>query len=164
MLTRTQCHLAHATAEHFTLHLSGAGEPYALDYFVGPVPHDGACPRRKSRKAGASAGSSPAQFRPIANTTVALRSPTFPPLCVLAPFPLLFLPLPFFSSRFPFLSYSAAAFPASSLRGGAYCRRFPPVSPRVLQRDSLRAVLILVFLAHAAATRPTARLSAFRHP
>ena len=75
-----------------------------------------------------------------------------------------FVAFSFLALSFPILSYSAAAFPASSLRGGAYCRRFPPVSPRVLQRDSLRAVLILVFLAHAAATRPAARLSAFRHP
>ncbi|RPD67109.1 hypothetical protein L227DRAFT_569298 [Lentinus tigrinus ALCF2SS1-6] len=71
------CHLPFSDSESFTVHLDQNGNPFSLDYFVGPVPRDGACPKR-GRKA--SAGSSPAEFRPIGNTTVALRSPTFPPL------------------------------------------------------------------------------------
>ncbi|KAI1786498.1 hypothetical protein LXA43DRAFT_1099122 [Ganoderma leucocontextum] len=74
------CHLPSSTSEAFTIHLDQHGVPFTLDYFVGPVPHDGACPKPSGRKASASAGSSPAQLRPIVNTTVALRSPTFPPL------------------------------------------------------------------------------------
>ncbi|PIL37202.1 hypothetical protein GSI_00895 [Ganoderma sinense ZZ0214-1] len=74
------CHLPSSTSEAFTIHLDQHGAPFTLDYFLGPVPHDGACPKPIGRKASASAGSSPAQLRPIANTTVALRSPTFPPL------------------------------------------------------------------------------------
>ena len=96
-----QCHLPSSTSEAFTIHLDQHGAPFTLDYFVGPVPHDGACPKPIGRKASAGAGSSPAQLRPIANTTVALRSPTFPPLCVLlfllrpsCPFP---LPIPLHS-------------------------------------------------------------------
>ncbi|GJE84069.1 hypothetical protein PsYK624_001440 [Phanerochaete sordida] len=70
------CHLAHATAEHFTLHLSAAGEPYALDYFVGPVPHDGACTgsAKARRRLLAEHGTR------IANSSVALKAPTHPPL------------------------------------------------------------------------------------
>ncbi|RDX55678.1 hypothetical protein OH76DRAFT_1397072 [Lentinus brumalis] len=71
------CHLPSSTSESFTVHLDQNGNPFSLDYFVGPVPRDGACPKR-GRKA--SAGSSPAQFRSIVNSTVVLRSPTFPPL------------------------------------------------------------------------------------
>ncbi|KAI0776067.1 hypothetical protein BD413DRAFT_469471 [Trametes elegans] len=71
------CHLPQSTSESFTIHLDQNGNPFSLDYFVGPIPHNGACPKR-TRKA--SAQSSPAQLSPIANTTVALRSPSFPPL------------------------------------------------------------------------------------
>ncbi|TBU49587.1 hypothetical protein BD309DRAFT_976921 [Dichomitus squalens] len=74
------CHLPSSTSESFTVHLDQHGTPLSLDYFLAPIPHNGACPKPKSRKASASAGSSPAQFRPIANTTVAFRFPTFPPL------------------------------------------------------------------------------------
>lgn len=77
-----QCHLPHSTSESFTLHLDQNGTPFSLDYFVGPIPHNGACPKR-SRKA--SAQSSHAQVTLIANTTVALRSPSFPPLYVYFP-------------------------------------------------------------------------------
>ncbi|KAI0352903.1 hypothetical protein OH77DRAFT_1360614, partial [Trametes cingulata] len=72
------CHLPYSTSESFTVHLDQNGDPFSLDYFVGPVPHNGACPKRGSRKAAAEA--SPVAFRPIANTTVTLRSPSFPPL------------------------------------------------------------------------------------
>ncbi|KAI0375691.1 hypothetical protein BV20DRAFT_904344, partial [Pilatotrama ljubarskyi] len=71
------CHLPYSTSESFTIHLDQNGDPFSLDYFVGPVPHNGACPKR-GRKAAAEAG--PVDFKPIANTTVLLRSPSFPPL------------------------------------------------------------------------------------
>ncbi|KAI0719497.1 hypothetical protein C8T65DRAFT_635499 [Cerioporus squamosus] len=71
------CHLPASSSESFTVHLDQNGTPFSLDYFVGPVPRDGSCPKR-GRKA--SAGSSPVELRPIVNTTVALRFPTFPPL------------------------------------------------------------------------------------
>ncbi|KAI0750825.1 hypothetical protein C8Q80DRAFT_1268141 [Daedaleopsis nitida] len=71
------CHIPASTSDSVTIHLDQTGTPFSLDYFVAPVPHNGACPKR-GRKA--SAGSSPAEFRPNVNTTVALRSPTFPPL------------------------------------------------------------------------------------
>ncbi|KAI0832475.1 hypothetical protein BC628DRAFT_1414772 [Trametes gibbosa] len=72
------CHLPYSTSESFTLHLDQNGTPFSLDYFVGPIPHNGACPKKSPKSSAAQ--SSPAEFRPIANTTVALRSPSFPPL------------------------------------------------------------------------------------
>lgn len=74
--SRPQCHLPLATAESFTLHLSITGEPFALDYFVGPVPHDGRCPGTKKarRRAMSEVGTR------ITNSTVLLKSPTHPPL------------------------------------------------------------------------------------
>ncbi|KAI0677494.1 hypothetical protein C8Q78DRAFT_92379 [Trametes maxima] len=71
------CHLPHSTADTLTIHLDQNGNPFSLDYFVTPVPHNGACPKR-ARKTSAQPG--PAHLRPIANTTVVLRSPSFPPL------------------------------------------------------------------------------------
>ncbi|KAI9000959.1 hypothetical protein BD414DRAFT_380298, partial [Trametes punicea] len=72
------CHLPHSTSESFTIHIDQNGNPFSLDYFVGPIPHNGACPRRSRKASGAQ--SSPVELKPIANTTVALRSPSFPPL------------------------------------------------------------------------------------
>ncbi|KAI0650687.1 hypothetical protein C8Q79DRAFT_894621, partial [Trametes meyenii] len=71
------CHLPHSTADSLTIHLDQNGNPFSLDYFLAPVPHNGACPKR-ARKASAQPG--PAHLRPITNTTVVLRSPSFPPL------------------------------------------------------------------------------------
>ncbi|KAI0638238.1 hypothetical protein C8Q77DRAFT_1090115 [Trametes polyzona] len=71
------CHLPSSTSESFTIHLDQNGTPFSLDYFVGPIPHNGACPKRGRKP---SAESSLAELRAIANTTVALRSPSFPPL------------------------------------------------------------------------------------
>ncbi|CDO76260.1 hypothetical protein BN946_scf184470.g18 [Trametes cinnabarina] len=75
------CHLPTSSSESFTIHLDQNGRPFSFEYFVGPIPHDGACPKRGRKTGrGSSAQSSPAEFRAIANTTVALRSPSFPPL------------------------------------------------------------------------------------
>lgn len=70
------CHLPHATAQSLTLHVAADGAPVALDYFVGPVPHDGACPgsARARRRLLADVGTR------IVNTTVVVRAPTHPPL------------------------------------------------------------------------------------
>ncbi|KAI0759933.1 hypothetical protein BC629DRAFT_1656506 [Irpex lacteus] len=45
------CHLAQSTYEDVTVHLSANTSlpPFALDYFVGPIPHDGSCPRIPKR-------------------------------------------------------------------------------------------------------------------
>ncbi|KAH8106161.1 hypothetical protein BXZ70DRAFT_1004442 [Cristinia sonorae] len=69
------CHLARSTDESITLHLAADGTPFALDYFVGPIPRNGACPK-KNPKGQADLF----DLHPIANTTVIVRSPTFPPL------------------------------------------------------------------------------------
>ena len=99
-----QCHLPSSTSESFTIHVDQRGAPFGLDYFVGPVPHDGACPgqSKSQSRGGRKAGSSPAQLRPITNTTVTLRSPTFPPLCVL-----------YFFFLFLFISYFLLSFSSS---------------------------------------------------
>ncbi|THH33679.1 hypothetical protein EUX98_g589 [Antrodiella citrinella] len=69
------CHLARSTQESITLHLAADGTPYTFDYFVGPIPHNGACPK-KNAKSQADLF----DLRPITNSTVIVRSPTFPPL------------------------------------------------------------------------------------
>lgn len=69
-----QCHLSQAAADSIVLHLSPHdGKPYALDYFVSPVPRDGACPATSKSSVADFA------FRPFANTTVSVRLPTAPP-------------------------------------------------------------------------------------
>ncbi|KAJ7765003.1 hypothetical protein DFH07DRAFT_770267 [Mycena maculata] len=72
------CHLNQATSETFILHTSHEGQPYALDYFVAPSPHNGACPKK--------AKAEPAPLRSFAgnidnlNTTLVVRSTRLPPL------------------------------------------------------------------------------------
>ncbi|KAI0796619.1 hypothetical protein C8Q75DRAFT_202480 [Abortiporus biennis] len=71
------CHLLHATSESITLHLSADGVPFAIDYFVDPVPHDGSCAKRsRSKKVAVK----PLNFKPVVNSTVLVRPVTFPPL------------------------------------------------------------------------------------
>jgi len=77
------CHLPLSTSEEIILHLAQDGTPYALDYFVGPIPRDGACPRRRRRKpasSGSSETSAPAALTHVSNTTISLVHPRFPPL------------------------------------------------------------------------------------
>ncbi|THH12541.1 hypothetical protein EW146_g7594 [Bondarzewia mesenterica] len=67
------CHVATSTAESIVLHLDPHdGSPYALDYFVDPVPHDGACihPSKQSNLSALSPR----------NTTVTVSTPRHPPL------------------------------------------------------------------------------------
>lgn len=73
------CHLRTSTADVVRLHVDARTRtPYSLDYFLVPVPHNGACPP-------ASAASSKA---PLTNTTVTVHS-SFP-----APAPQLRTPPP----------------------------------------------------------------------
>ncbi|KAK7061842.1 hypothetical protein R3P38DRAFT_2831866 [Favolaschia claudopus] len=71
------CHLNSATSEIILLHSTRAGKPYALDYFVAPIPHNGACPK-KSR--GPASLRSFAQNVATLNTTIEIRLPRIPPL------------------------------------------------------------------------------------
>jgi len=71
------CHLHQATSETLILHATHGGRPYALDYFVAPTPHNGACPKKSK---------APAPLLPFANnigsfnTTIEIRLPRLPPL------------------------------------------------------------------------------------
>ncbi|KAJ7228533.1 hypothetical protein GGX14DRAFT_613420 [Mycena pura] len=71
------CLLHEATSENFILHTTRGGRPYALDYFVAPTPHNGACPKKSKAPApllsfARNAGS--------LNSTVEIRSSRTPPL------------------------------------------------------------------------------------
>ncbi|KAF9534192.1 hypothetical protein CPB83DRAFT_889197 [Crepidotus variabilis] len=71
------CHLNQANKEHIYLHVSDDDTPFALDYFVGPIPKDGSCPRK------ISSSTSITNFAPNyqkLNTTVVMRRPSMPPL------------------------------------------------------------------------------------
>ncbi|KAF8630330.1 hypothetical protein AX15_002980 [Amanita polypyramis BW_CC] len=61
------CHLYHATSETIILY-SKEMHAHAIDYFVSPVPHNGACPKPKGKK---SRGTLHATFPPTTfNTTI----------------------------------------------------------------------------------------------
>ncbi|EMD40687.1 hypothetical protein CERSUDRAFT_121375 [Gelatoporia subvermispora B] len=66
------CHLLHATSEDIRVHLTAGGAPFALDYFAGPVPHDGACPRPRR-------GAPPPDLARTLNASVAFVHPHRPP-------------------------------------------------------------------------------------
>lgn len=79
------CHLRDASAETIILHTNDPHgiRPYALDYFVSPVPHDGACPKPKTAK------SSNLNLTPLhvfaenvdkLNSTIIIRTSHVPPL------------------------------------------------------------------------------------
>ncbi|EIM88410.1 uncharacterized protein STEHIDRAFT_155765 [Stereum hirsutum FP-91666 SS1] len=67
------CFLPTSTEESFVIHLTNAGKPYALDYFVSPTPHDGACPTLPKDETTA------AVWAPR-NVTITASTPTLPPL------------------------------------------------------------------------------------
>ncbi|KAF8639974.1 hypothetical protein AX17_001221 [Amanita inopinata Kibby_2008] len=67
------CHLRHATSDSFTLHVKDT-HVYAIDYFVSPIPHDGACSERGGTKVHHGLST-----RDL-NTTVSLDSHRIPPL------------------------------------------------------------------------------------
>jgi hypothetical protein len=54
------------------VHVTDQGKPFALDYFVSPIPHDGTCPNRTK--------TDPLNLPVFTNTTISVRSPKFPPL------------------------------------------------------------------------------------
>ncbi|KAJ7590850.1 hypothetical protein C8J56DRAFT_1047095 [Mycena floridula] len=80
------CHLQTATEETFVFHTSGSDEtPYALDYFVSRIPHDGKCPPVPKKGAAVQTISSFEAFAINSglgklNTTIYVRSVQLPPL------------------------------------------------------------------------------------
>ncbi|KAJ7781107.1 hypothetical protein B0H16DRAFT_1497102 [Mycena metata] len=117
------CHLNQATTETLILHATHDGRPYALDYFVAPTPHNGACPKK-----------SPSTQSPMLsfatniahlNTTVETRLPRLPPLPDLrVPPPLTpegepVVPVPEKSLFARYWMYGAAILVALMLSGGA---------------------------------------------
>ncbi|KAF7292376.1 hypothetical protein HMN09_01221700 [Mycena chlorophos] len=68
------CHLDQATTERFILQTTRAGQPYALDYFVAPIPNNGACPEKAQTPLLAFASG-----LPLLNSTVELRASRTPP-------------------------------------------------------------------------------------
>ncbi|CAA7259883.1 unnamed protein product [Cyclocybe aegerita] len=73
------CHLSKASAETILLHLPSSSDlkPFALDYFVSPIPHDGSCPQTKSDISPFKAFAG--QIKNM-NTTILYRRPEAPPL------------------------------------------------------------------------------------
>lgn len=82
------CHLKNAKEEKLIVHLSPHdGTPYAIDYFVSPIPHDGECPSTKTKKGKKVASAQNFSFKPFTNTTVELRVGHTPPVPALRPMP-----------------------------------------------------------------------------
>jgi len=67
------CLLPESTSDTLVLHFSASGKPFTLDYFVSPVPHDGACPQSKSND-------STSVYPALKDTSVILRPASLPPL------------------------------------------------------------------------------------
>ena len=67
-----QCHLPHATSQTLILHIDNS-KPFAIDFFVSPIPQDASCPEPPSN---------PSLVESIRglNTTIVLKSPHPPPL------------------------------------------------------------------------------------
>lgn len=78
-----QCHLSQVTSQTIILHTKNA-TPFAVDYFVSPIPPDGSCPRPGSEPQSKATSQSP--FAVFAenirglNSTVLLKSSHTPPL------------------------------------------------------------------------------------
>jgi hypothetical protein len=71
--TGLQCHLPQVTSQTIVLHLQDSN-PFAIDYYLSPIPHDGSCPKSK-----ASAAAFTENLQKL-NTTVILESPRTLPL------------------------------------------------------------------------------------
>lgn len=71
-----QCHLPQVTSQKIILHLQDA-RPFAIDYYLSPIPHDGSCP--KSR-ASSEPPSSLAEYVQKLNTTIIFELPRTLPL------------------------------------------------------------------------------------
>ncbi|KAF7790850.1 hypothetical protein EIP86_001807 [Pleurotus ostreatoroseus] len=80
------CHALSSTSSTLTLHLTASGASFALDAFVAPVPHNGACPKPSKARRPVTADASERdasgahQFRGLTNSTVLVRAPAVPPL------------------------------------------------------------------------------------
>jgi len=77
------CHLPQVTSQMIILHTHNA-KPFAVDFFVSPIPSDGSCPKTSSRSTKMVAYTSPfaafAETLHGSNTTVLLKSTHTPPL------------------------------------------------------------------------------------
>ena len=85
--TLYQCHLDKALSETLILHLLNAQDynPFALDYFVSPIPYDGSCREPHISKKGPTPSISLQSFADKIhhlNSTILLRRPVSPPLYV----------------------------------------------------------------------------------
>jgi hypothetical protein len=89
-----QCYLNKVIADTILLHVNGDQDPkpFALDYFVSPIAHDGSCPLSKSNKRISPASAMRAFAKNIQsmNTTILLRATETPPLfvsshCIVSP-------------------------------------------------------------------------------
>ncbi|KAJ7682666.1 hypothetical protein DFH06DRAFT_1314856 [Mycena polygramma] len=116
------CHLHQATSEVLILHTTHGGQPYALDYFVAPTSHNGACPKKsKVSNPLLSFASNSGSL----NTTIEIRLPRIPPLPELrVPPPLTpegepVVPVPEKSLFQKYWMYLAAILLALMLSGGA---------------------------------------------
>ncbi|KAF8076529.1 hypothetical protein FPV67DRAFT_1445161 [Lyophyllum atratum] len=84
------CHLHKSVSESIHLHTldPSSPKPYAIDYFISPVSHDGACPKSRSKKSTQHASQSPSfeSFESFASVkpTVILKGSRLPPLPQLA--------------------------------------------------------------------------------
>lgn len=93
-----QCYLGRVSTDTIILHLSSGQDvqPFALDYFVSPIPSDGSCPPTKSKKP-LSASSSLKNFASKIqnlNSTLLIHSPdTPPPYVACPPFYAIYLPI-----------------------------------------------------------------------
>jgi len=79
------CHLDKASSETLIFHLPNAQDynPFALDYFVSPIPHDGSCREPHVSKKGPTPSISLQSFADKIqhlNSTILLRRPDSPPL------------------------------------------------------------------------------------
>ncbi|PSS37367.1 hypothetical protein PHLCEN_2v844 [Hermanssonia centrifuga] len=72
------------TAQNIPQKDNDDGKPFAIDYFVTPVPHNGACPKKRRSSTVTKSGSPDVPGAPSfalgLNSTVLVRAPTFPPL------------------------------------------------------------------------------------
>ncbi|KAG6854849.1 hypothetical protein C0991_012039 [Blastosporella zonata] len=78
------CHLAGSISEQIYLHIADtqSPKPYAINYFVSPIPHGGACPKSRSKKSSGKVASFESFLQ--VNTTVILKGPHVPPFPQLA--------------------------------------------------------------------------------
>ncbi|TFK43412.1 hypothetical protein BDQ12DRAFT_731439 [Crucibulum laeve] len=80
------CHLSQATSETLILHLADAKDatPFALEYFVEPIPHDGSCQSSSSTSKKSKITPATSHMQTFAdqqiNTKVLFRIPASPPL------------------------------------------------------------------------------------